>query len=362
MKVNQVLITVNGKHRFRISRETFSKVFDCDYAVNTIEIRVTESTSPRSHFKNAIVVFEEEYEDKFNLEHQLMSFKQMIEKLLSYEGSEEDIVSYAYAYAQDTVNAVAVELAERYKIDGQVNIYERDNIVDCTATLDTALWLLDAYGESDIAYIRIYAVNFITGKEITLFRVENPVNLKQYKVLVTKLYNYATNTPFRLLATHGYQQKPSEELLIAVDKDNRVAIEATDNREYIACLSASFDTLKSIKIIRTTGKCILFRSFVVKNDNLWRAFVKTDLIISYLDIDMSNISSLAGVISHIPWGEKLLKRRLYRLLAYINRVDIQFRGSWRGIGLKKIQTCIGLTPAEINRLYNKCDIVKEVRY
>lgn len=362
MKVNQILVTINNKRRYRITADTIDKVYDCEYAVNTIEIRVTESTSPRSHYSNAIVVFEEEYEDKFNLDHKLSNFKQMIEKLLSYEGSEEDVISYAYAYAQDTVNAVAVELAERYKIDGQVNIYERDNIVDCTATLDTALWLLDAYGESDISYIRIYAVNFITGKEITLFSIENPVSLKQYKELVTAIYNYATKTAFRLLDAHCYQQKPSEELLIAVDKDNRVAIEATDNREYIACLSASFDTLKSIKIIRTTGKCILFRSFVVKNEDIWRAFVKTELIISYLDVDVANISSLAGVISHISCGEKLLKRRLYRLLAYINRVDIQFRGSWRGIGLKKMQTCIGLTPAEINRLYNKCDIIKEVRY
>lgn len=359
MKVNQVLITINGKRRFRITADTIDRVYDCEYAVNTIEIRVTESTSPRSHFKNAIVVFEEEYEEKFNLEHQLMNFKQMIEKLLSYEGSEEDVVSYAYA--QDTVNAVAVELAERYKIDGQVNIYERDNIVDCTATLDTALWLLDAYGESDIAYIRIYAVNFITGKELTLFRVENPTNIKQYKELITELYNYGENTPFRLLDTHCYQQKPSEELLIAVDKDNRVAIEATDNREYIACVSASFDTLKSITIIRTTGKCILFRSFVVKNEDIWRALVKTELIIPYLDMDVANVSSLAGVISLIPWA-KTLKRKLYRLLSYINRVDITFRGDWHGVGLKKVQTCIGLTPSEINRLYNKSDIIKEVRY
>lgn len=362
MKVNQVLITINGKRRFRISRDTFNKVFDCDYAVNTIEIRVTESTSPRSHYSNAIVVFEEEYENTFNLNHMLSNFKAMIEKLLSYEGNEDDVFRYAYALAQDTVNAVVFELAERYKIDNSVNIYTYGSLSDCTATLDTALWLIDAYDESDIVYIRVYATNFITGKEITLFRVENPVNLKQYKGLVTELYNYATNTPFRLLDTHCYQQKPSEELLIAVDKDNRVAIETTDNREYIACLSASFDTLKSIKIIRMTNKNVLFRSFVVKNNDIWHAFVKTDLIISYLDVDTTLISSLAGVISHISWGKKLLKRRLYRLLACINRVDIEFRGSWRGIGLKKVQTCIGLTPAEIDRLYNKSDIIKEVRY
>lgn len=201
MKINQVLITINGKRRYRISRDTISKVYDCEYAVNTIEIRVTESTSSRSHSKNAIVVFEEEYEDKFNLEHQLMNFKQMIEKLLEYEGSEDDIVAYAYAYAQDTVNAVVFELAERYKTDNRVNIHTHGSLSDCTATLDTALYLIDAYGESDIAYVRVYATNFITGKEITLFRVENPTNIKQYKELVTELYNYGTNTSFRLLNT-----------------------------------------------------------------------------------------------------------------------------------------------------------------
>lgn len=362
MKVNQVLITINGKRRFRITADTLHKVFDCDYAINTIEIRVTESTSPRSHYSNAIVVFEEEYEDTFNLNRMLSNFKAMIEKLLSYEGNENDIVTYAYALAQDTVNAVVVELAECYKIDNRVNIYTHGSLSDCSATLDTALWLIDAYGESDIVGIRVYAVNFITDKEITLFSVENPTNIKQYKKLVTELYNYGTNTPFRLLNTYCFQQKPLEELLIAVDKDNRVAIETTDNREYIACLSASFDTLKSIKIIRTTDKRVLFRSFVVKNEDIWHALVKTDLIISYLDMNVANVSSLAGVISHVPKTKKLLKRKLYRLLAYINRVDIEFRGSWRGVGLKKVQTCIGLTPSEINRLYTKYDIVKEVRY
>lgn len=362
MKVNQVLVTINGKRRFRITADTINKVFDCDYAVNTIEIRVTESTSPRSHFKNAIVVFEEEYEDEFNLNHMLSNFKAMIEKLLSYEGNEDDVICYAYAYAHDTVNAVVVELAERYKIDNSVNIYTHGSLSDCTATLDTALWLLDAYGESDIVYIRVYAVNFITGKELTLFNVENPTNIKQYKELVTELYNYGANTPFRLLDTHCYQAELQKDLLIAVNKDNRVAIETTDNREYIACLSAKFDTLKSIKIIRVTNKNVLFRSFVVKNNDIWQAFVKTDLIISYLERGVANVSSLAGVISLISWGKKLLKRRLYKLLAYINRVDIEFRGSWRGIGLKKVQTCIGLTPAEVDRLYNKSDIIKEVRY
>lgn len=361
MKVNQVLVTINGKRRYRISRDTLDRIYDCEYAVNTIEIRVTESTSPRSHFKNAIVVFEEEYEDKFNLEHQLMTFKSMIEKLLEYKGREEDVINYAYAYAHDTVNAVVVELAECYRVDNRVNIYTYGSLSDCTATLDKALWLIDAYSESDIVYIRVYAVNSITNKEITLFRVENPTNIKQYKELVTELYNYGVNTPFRLLDTYCYQQKPSEELLIAVDKENRVAVETTDNREYIACLSASFDTLKSIKIIRMPNKKVLFRSFVVKNEDIWQAFVKTDLIISYLTMDVANASSLAGVISLIPCA-KTLKRRLYRLLNYINRVDIEFRGSWRGIGLKKVQTCIGLTPAEVDRLYTKYDIVKEVKY
>ena len=362
MKVNQVLVTINGKRRFRITADTINKVFDCDYAVNTIEIRVTESISPRSHFKNAIVVFEEEYEDTFNLNHMLFNFKSMIEKLLSYEGREEDVISYAYAYAQDTVNAVVFELAERYKIDNRVNIHTHGSLSDCTATLDTALYLIDAYGESDIVYIRVYAINFITDKEITLFSVENPTNIKQYKELITELYNYGTNTPFRLLDIHYYQTKQQKELLIAVDKDNRVAIETTDNRDYIAFLSASFDTLKSIKIIRTTDKYLLFSRFMVKNEDIWHAFVKTDLIISYLDMDVANVSSLAGVISHIPKTKKLLKRKLYMLLAYINRVDIEFRGSWRGVGLKKVQTCIGLTPSEIDRLYTKYDIVKEVRY
>lgn len=361
MKVNQVLITINGKRHFRITADTINKVFDCDYAVNTIEIRVTESTSPRSHYSNAIVVFEEEYEDTFNLNHMLYNFKAMIEKLLRYKGSEEDVISYAYALAQDTVNAVVVELKERYVIDNHVNIYSYGNLSGCTATLDTALWLLHACKE-DIIKFRVYAVNFITDKEITLFSIENPVNLKQYKELVTEIYNYATKTAFRLLDTHCYQNTATQELIIAVDKDNRVAIETTDNREYIACLSARFDTLKGIKIIKTTNKCVMFRSFIVKNEDIWRAFVKTDLIISYLDMDVANVSSLAGVISHIPKTKKLLKRKLYRLLAYINRVDIEFRGSWRGIGLKKVQTCIGLTPSEIDRLYTKYDIVKEVRY
>lgn len=360
MKVNQVLVTINKKRRYRISRDTIDRVFECEYAINTIEIRVTESTSPRSHFKNAVVVFEKEYDDMFNLENQFSNYKPVIEKLLAYEGGEEDIIGHANAFVQDVVNAVVVELAERYEAEGHVNIYNHSSLSECTATLDTALGLLDAYKENIIS-LRVYAKNFITGKELTLFRVENPVNLKQYKELAIEIYNYATKTAFRLLDTYCYQQKPSEELIIAIDKDNRVAIETVDNREYIACLSTNFKDLKGIKIIKTTGNCLLFRSFVVKNENIWHALVKTDLIYLYLDVETTLISSLAGVFSLIPWA-KTLKRRLYRRLAYINRVDLEFRGSWRGIGLKKVQTCIGLTPSEIDRLYNKCDIVKEVRY
>lgn len=37
MKVNQVLITINGKRRFRITADTLHKVFDCDYAINTVD-------------------------------------------------------------------------------------------------------------------------------------------------------------------------------------------------------------------------------------------------------------------------------------------------------------------------------------
>lgn len=360
MKVNQILVTINNKRRYRITADTIDKVFECEYAINTIEIRVTESTSPRSHFKNAIVVFEKDYSDTFNLEHLFSNFKFMIEKLLSYEGIEEEVITYAYTLAQDTVNAVVVELKERYVIDNSVNIYKHSSLSGCTATLDTALYLLDVYKE-DITTLRMYAVNFITDKEITLFGIDNPVNIKQYKELVTKIYNYATCAPFRLLDTYCYQNTSTQELIIAIDKDNRVAVETTGNRECIACLSICFDTLKGIKIIKTTNKCLMFRSFVVKNDGIWHALAKTDLIYLYLEVDTTLISSLAGVISLIPW-EKTLKRKLYRLLSYINRVDIEFRGSCQGVGLKKVQTCTGLTPAEIARLYTKCDIIKEVKY
>lgn len=357
MKVNQVLITINGKRRFRITADTINKVFDCDYAINTIEIRVTESTCPRSHFKNAIVVFEEEYEDTFNLNHMLSNFKQMIEKLFSYDG--DDVATYALDCVNNTVNAIVTEINYRCYCDNHVNVYGVNNLTENTAVVDSALYLLNAYSKEDISSIRVYALNAILNKEVTLFEVHDANNIKQYTEVIKQLYNL--NMPFTEMERDCfYMTAKAETLLFAELKNNTgVLIDHPNNREYIAYLSAHYKSIASITIAKTIDKFILFRRFAITNERLWYEMLKTDLFYCYLDVDTTLISSLAGVFSLIPYNKRL-KRELYKELASVNNAVVLHKKYL--CNTTKKQVCKGLTPKELQRLYYRHGNIKGVDF
>lgn len=357
MKVNQVLITINGKRRFRITADTLYKVYDCEYAVNTIEIRVTESTSPRSHYSNAIVAFEEEYKDILSTENMLYNYKEVIEKLLSYDG--DDVATYALDCVNNTVNAIVTEINYRYHCDNHVNVYNVSNLAENMAVVDSALYLLNAYSKEDISSIRVYALNAILHKEVTLFEVHDANNIKQYTEVIKQLYNL--NMPFtEMEQDYLYMTEKAETLLFAELKNNTgVLIDHPNNREYIAYLSAHYKSIASITIAKTIDKFILFRRFAIMNERLWHEMLKTDLFYCYLDIDTTLISSLAGVFSLIPYNKRL-KRELYKVLASVNNAVVLHKKYL--CNTTKKQVCKGLTPKELQRLYYKHGNIKGVDF
>ena len=131
MLINQILLTINGGRRLRIMQgdNVQSKLASMSqWAIETISVRVTDSTYSRSRYADAIEVYRRDF-SSWNIECTTLDFSNMIERMLGKRIEDEALCAYANAYVQDTVSTVSVELD--YKTSDCVGckvLTEDDNI------------------------------------------------------------------------------------------------------------------------------------------------------------------------------------------------------------------------------------------
>lgn len=357
MLINQILLTINDNRRLRImqSDDIQEKLASMSqWGIKTISVRVTDNTSPRSHYKSAKEVYRRDF-SSWNMECSTNDFLSLVKGMLGKRIEDEALQVYANAYIQDTVSTVSVELD--YKMHDRVGcqvLTDEDNIA----------WFLSYYTDRNytITNLRVVARNNITTRFSTLFSIRKPENIVQYTKLIKALFQFAKKEPFRVLESDYFWHcsGEKEKFVFAAVLNNKcgVLMSYYNDREFLATLSARFTSVKRLIMFSANRRAIIPR-FIFMNENLWDLLAETSLIMQVCKVKADFAKSLAGVIFYIrpTW----LQRNMYRRLADLNRCVIKRRKSI-GTTQTKNKYCYGLTPKQVFSIYHKHNELSEVEY